>query len=285
MFYTTMHTHIDPSTRTVSQTSTPKAKITSRRSPPLPTRPPKQPQAALFGQILDKTLAICKHPPLNDSTKGLALSAKLLQLNPEIYTIWNYRRRTLQPIIDAGGDPAVAAITEELSLTEQALMKNPKSYSTWHYRRWLISSGFCSLEREMGLVESLLLADDRNFHGWGYRQYIARRMGLPLDRELEFSRQKIEQNFSNYSAWHYRTALLPLKYSSGGGGGGNSEEGEGVVVVEKEGTNSNTVVNDLRREGPDLRRRQPQRLPRPCKTAKRREKHPVKPRNAVKAAL
>lgn len=143
----------------------------------------------------------------------MELSAKLLELNPEVYTVWNYRREALGPVVAAGGEPAVAAVAGELAVTERALMRNPKSYSTWHHRRWAVASGFCSLEREMHLIEKLLEADDRNFHGWGYRLFIARHMGMPAERELEFTQRKIEQNFSNYSAWHYRTALLPIVYA------------------------------------------------------------------------
>lgn len=156
----------------------------------------------------------------------MELSSKLLELNPEVYTVWNYRREALTPIVIAGGEDAVSIIAGELALTERALMKNPKSYSTWHHRRWAVGSGFCSLEKELMLVEKLLDADDRNFHGWGYRQFISRKMGLPVERELAYTQKKIEQNFSNYSAWHYRTALLPAMYSS------HSEEKEEDEALE-----------------------------------------------------
>ncbi|KAL4540729.1 hypothetical protein Ndes2526B_g07564 [Nannochloris sp. 'desiccata'] len=168
-------------------------------------------KAALFGQLLEKVLTACSSKSFDPL--HIELSSKLLELNPEVYTVWNYRREALGPIVDAGGEDAVTTIAGELALTERALMKNPKSYSTWHHRRWAVGSGFCSLERELMLVERLLEADDRNFHGWGYRQLIARKMGLPVERELAFTQRKIEQNFSNYSAWHYRTALLPALYS------------------------------------------------------------------------
>ena len=140
------------------------------------------------------------------------MSARLLELNPEVYTVWNYRREAIAPTVDSGGDAAVEAISDELHLTQRALMRNPKSYSTWHHRKWAIEKNFSSLEHELELVEQLLNVDCRNFHGWGYRLYIARRMGLPIQRELDYARRKIEQNFSNYSAWHYRSIMLPLAF-------------------------------------------------------------------------
>lgn len=145
---------------------------------------------------------------------SLELSAKLLELNPEVYTVWNYRREALEATVQGGGEEAVAAIAGELAVTERALMRNPKSYSTWHHRKWAVATGFCSLEHELALVEKLLDADERNFHGWAYRRFVAQLMGMPTQRELDFTRKKIEQNFSNYSAWHYRTALLPALHAA-----------------------------------------------------------------------
>jgi geranylgeranyl transferase type-2 subunit alpha len=159
---------------------------------------------------LEKVLRACSSKSFDPL--HIELSSKLLELNPEVYTVWNFRRHAFGTIVEAGGEGAVTTIAGELALTERALMKNPKSYSTWHHRRWAVGSGFCSLEKELLLVEKLLEADSRNFHGWGYRQFIARKMGLPVERELAFTQKKIEQNFSNYSAWHYRTALLPAMH-------------------------------------------------------------------------
>lgn len=155
---------------------------------------------------------LAAHQTKDYSPPSVGLSAKLLEINPELNTAWNYRRNAIQTVLSAGGNPAVAAASEELALTQRALMKNPKSYATWHHRRWTIKQGFTSLEEEIRLVEKLLDADERNFHGWAYRRFIATLMGMPVDRELDYTRHKIEQNFSNYSAWHYRTCLLPLAY-------------------------------------------------------------------------
>jgi geranylgeranyl transferase type-2 subunit alpha len=183
----------------------PRVKDLSTRSPEAVAAAEKK--AALFGQLCGRVLQARKDHEYGE--ESLKMSEKLLEMNPEMYTVWNYRREYLAPILEGGGDVAVEAVTHELGLTEKALMKNPKSYSTFHHRKWIVSSGFCSLEHELVLVEKLLDADERNFHGWGYRRAIARMMGLPTSRELEFSRQKIEENFSNYSAWHHRTTILP----------------------------------------------------------------------------
>lgn len=165
-------------------------------------------KAQLLGELCKRVLEARKCRDYSD--KSLTMSAKLLEMNPEMYTVWNYRREYLEPKVKEGGDSALEAVQEELRLTEKALMRNPKSYATFNHRRWIVSTGFCSLEHEIFLVEKLLDADERNFHGWAYRRHIVARMGLPISRELEYSRKKIEQNFSNYSAWHHRSTILPL---------------------------------------------------------------------------
>lgn len=164
----------------------------------------------MFGKLLDKVLTSNREK--NFSPESIALNGNLLQLNPEVYTAWNFRRQAFEEKLKAGGDVAIEISATELSLTEKALKKNPKSYATWHHRKWIISWGFSSLENEIHLVEKLLDVDDRNFHGWSYRRFLAHQMGLPVERELDYTRHKIEQNFSNYSAWHYRSVLLPLLY-------------------------------------------------------------------------
>ena len=165
-------------------------------------------QAQLLGELCKRVLSARKDKVFDEH--HMAMAAKLVEMNPEMYTVWNYRREYLQPIFEKGGDAAVDAVQTELSISEKALMRNPKSYATFHHRRWLVSTGFCSLEKELKLVEILLDSDERNFHGWGYRRFIAKCMGLPVSRELEYSKKKIEQNFSNYSAWHHRSTILPL---------------------------------------------------------------------------
>ena len=40
-----------------------------------------------------------------DDEESLKLSAALLEQNPECYTVWNYRRRAMQPVLQVGNGP------------------------------------------------------------------------------------------------------------------------------------------------------------------------------------
>ena len=82
----------------------------------------------------------------------LELAARLLEQNPEVYTVWNHRKRALTSILSKGGEEAGEAVSTELALTQRALQKHPKSYATWHHRRWLVSKHVTSLEQEVELV-------------------------------------------------------------------------------------------------------------------------------------
>jgi len=166
----------------------------------------KAKKAELFSQLCARVLGARASGSYDPAL--LKMSEKLVEMNPEMYTVWNYRRAYLDPVLAGGGDGAVDAAGRELEVTARALMQNPKSYSTFHHRRWVVSQGFCSLEKEVALVEGLLDVDARNFHGWGYRRWVVGVMGMERGRELAYSRRKIEENFSNYSAWHHRSVVF-----------------------------------------------------------------------------
>jgi len=64
--------------------------------------------------------------PGSDQQAGLQVAVGMLvpwghHLKPyvlQVYTIWNYRREALQPVLSAGGDAASAASQAELALTQ-----------------------------------------------------------------------------------------------------------------------------------------------------------------------
>ncbi|KAF8687348.1 hypothetical protein HU200_043033 [Digitaria exilis] len=144
--------------------------------------------------------------------EAIGLSFKLLEINPEAYTAWNYRKLAFQHNVKELSDPEAirSAVDDELRVVEVALRQNPKSYGAWYHRKWLLNQKLTPVdsEREFGLLDKLLKVDARNFHGWNYRRFLARFMGVPDEEELKYTMDKIGDNFSNYSAWHNRSILL-----------------------------------------------------------------------------
>ncbi len=177
----------------------------------------------------EKGAAAAGGPPVEEA---LALSAQLLRVNPDVYTLWNHRKeimtasRVLSSLGEAQQQDAPGAgpslLTAELALVAECIQKNPKSYGAWHHRRWLLDQAFPSasfspspllaptLDRELSLCARFLDADERNFHCWNYRRYVASRHPTRTAAdEFAFSTARIYKNFSNYSAFHHRAAYLP----------------------------------------------------------------------------
>ncbi|XP_012068032.2 geranylgeranyl transferase type-2 subunit alpha 1 isoform X2 [Jatropha curcas] len=142
--------------------------------------------------------------------EAVELSAKLLEINPEFYTAWNYRKLALEHnLAQSVSDPnLVKSILDEELRVESALRQNFKSYGAWHHRKWVLSKGHSSIEKELRLLEKLQNADPRNFHAWSYRRFVAALMNRSEEDELECTQNLIDKNISNYSAWHNRSFLL-----------------------------------------------------------------------------
>nr|XP_031864456.1 uncharacterized protein CI109_000370 [Kwoniella shandongensis]KAA5531528.1 hypothetical protein CI109_000370 [Kwoniella shandongensis] len=156
------------------------------------------------------------------SDEALGRTTQLLDLNPEFYTIWNYRRTILLSLFPSlSPEEIVSHLTSDLRLTTSYLLVHPKVYWIWNHRKWCLESvpsgpGETQKWREefwkgeLKLIEKMLDADARNFHAWSYRRYVL--ASLPISRpksdELKYTQTKIEANFSNFSAWHCRTKVL-----------------------------------------------------------------------------
>ncbi|KAF8644115.1 hypothetical protein AX16_008644 [Volvariella volvacea WC 439] len=163
------------------------------------------------------------------SLDAFHLTTRLLTVNPEFYTIWNYRRRILLHGIFPQSTPQdiYDTLCEDLGVTMQFLKSHPKVYWIWNHRRWClesvpdapVASGLDSdssiwrkraWDKELEVVEKLLNADARNFHAWDYRRYILANIPVPRPEtaELAYTKRKIESNFSNFSAWHQRSKVF-----------------------------------------------------------------------------
>ncbi|KAF9518935.1 hypothetical protein BS47DRAFT_1370925 [Hydnum rufescens UP504] len=137
------------------------------------------------------------------SIEALDLTTDLLAINPEFYTIWNYRRHIFLNGVFPKSNPAEihARLKDDLEFTLRALKQHPKVYWIWNHRRWCLehipvahdarpeAQGGAerdgldwqrqSWARELFVVEKMMDADPRNFHAWNYRRYVL--ASLPPD--------------------------------------------------------------------------------------------------------
>lgn len=138
----------------------------------------------------------------------LDLIDKMIVMNPDFYSLWNFRREIINKVYESFDDN----LTErELNISSDAIKKNPKSYCAWHHRLWVWSKVECDVSKELSLCDKLLAADQRNFHCWNYRRSIVRLCKVEPEHEISFSMKKIEENFSNYSAFHHRSVYIKDK--------------------------------------------------------------------------
>ncbi|KAJ3411653.1 hypothetical protein HDV05_001862 [Chytridiales sp. JEL 0842] len=140
------------------------------------------------------------------------LTTRILNKNPEYYSVWNWRRIILKVRWESiTTDQINQEAMGELRLVEEAVRTYPKSYWLWNHRVWvLLNMPGPNWTRELKLVNMMLDLDPRNFHGWDYRRFVVRQAGLQDSAsEIEYTTKKIEQNFSNFSAWHYRSKMIP----------------------------------------------------------------------------
>ena len=72
--------------------------------------------------------------------ESLDLTTKMLQINPEFYTVWNYRRNIyLNAVFPNSTLEQVNEILEkDLMMTTIALKAHPKVYCIWTHRRWCL---------------------------------------------------------------------------------------------------------------------------------------------------
>ncbi|KAI8759264.1 geranylgeranyl transferase type-2 subunit alpha [Biomphalaria glabrata] len=144
----------------------------------------------------------------------LLLSGEVLVVNPDVYTLWNFRKETFLELSKClPGEKLQKLYQSELYFLEACLKKNPKSYGSWHHRCFVMDHmPDPDWKRELELCNQFLQLDERNFHCWDYRRFVVHSAKIPPEEEFEFSLRLINNNFSNYSSWHYRSKLLPILF-------------------------------------------------------------------------
>ncbi|KAF3447255.1 hypothetical protein FNV43_RR12435 [Rhamnella rubrinervis] len=181
-----------------------------------PRKSPKPEDEAASAAKAEKLRAfqsqfLSNHHNNNYTKEAIEVSAKLLQINPESYTAWNYRKLAVQHNLshsNSDTDSVKSILDEELRVVESALSQNFKSYGAWHHRKWVLSKGHSSIDHELRLLNRFQKDDSRNFHAWNYRRFVAALMDRSEEEELNYTTDMINTNFSNYSAWHNRSVLL-----------------------------------------------------------------------------
>lgn len=159
------------------------------------------------------------------------MTTRLLTINPEFYSVWNYRRDIFTEGIFREIPPHEVNnfLSEDLAMTMTFLRRYPKVYWIWNHRRWCLehvpdgpadsaqSWRQRNWTKELSVVEKMLDADPRNFHAWDYRRYVLASMPerRPPGEELTYTTLKIESNFSNFSAWHQRSKIYLEMWESG----------------------------------------------------------------------
>jgi geranylgeranyl transferase type-2 subunit alpha len=149
------------------------------------------------------------------TAEDLEASRLILEVNPEYYTYYNYRRLILERLVQEEGADRTQILAKELEFSTRQLKRDYKSYCTWHHRKWILQQNTADVRKELFLKEkaqcdALLKMDERNFHAWGYRRWVNTQEGVtPTDaEELKFTEGKIGKSFSNYSGWHTRVPLM-----------------------------------------------------------------------------
>ncbi|PVU98736.1 hypothetical protein BB559_001336 [Furculomyces boomerangus] len=148
----------------------------------------------------------------------LKSTSELLNLNPELNTVWNYRREILNETFKGlSKEEKQQKLNDELEYINVSIKKNIKSYWMWNHRQWILANmPSPNWNQEAKLVDLLFKLDATNFHGWDYRRYVMSKIQetedkkVVINREFLYTKKKIDQNFANHSAWHYRSKLLPV---------------------------------------------------------------------------
>lgn len=149
------------------------------------------------------------------SEESFELTLEIILLNPDFYSVWNYRKDILLSKV-AQSQNSQEFWSKELAFTIVHLKLKPKTYCIWNHRKWCLQNNLTNVElfkSELKLAEKILTVDSRNFHGWAYRRYLISMIEEISDLDLlisefQYTSKMISINFSNYSALHNRTNLI-----------------------------------------------------------------------------
>ena len=141
------------------------------------------------------------------SLRALALTQRIIDLNPANYTAWYYRRLCLAAL----GDEADWKV--ELEFCNRVSLAQQKNYQVWHHRQTCVlalrlacgsdAAREALAEADLQHCGQLLGQDSKNYHVWSYRQWAVAEHGA-WESEEGFTSSLVEADVRNNSAWNQR---------------------------------------------------------------------------------
>lgn len=182
----------------------------------------EKPKVEAYTKLCNKVLEGNKKKIYNG--EYFKLVTELLELNQELYTVWNYRKDLIINYIFKGEkfDDLKSRhefLVIELEFILKRLKRSPKSYWIWNHRIWCLKlDKLSNWNLEIQLIDNFLQVDSRNYHVWSYRRFIINCMKndenveesnelIDFD-EFKYTSKMINRDISNYSAWHNRSKLI-----------------------------------------------------------------------------
>ena len=166
------------------------------------------------------------------SVRSLILTSKIIEMVPAFYTIWNFRYRVIENLLnqeskltsvstDSEGqnkDKFSALLNNELDWLDEVTLSNPKNYQIWSYRQALLKNlhPSPSMKRELPIISLMLDDDTKNYHVWSHRKWCCIFFN-DYSNELTFTRAYIERDVYNNSAWNHRMFLFKKLKAQGEG--------------------------------------------------------------------
>ncbi|KAH8582366.1 Rab geranylgeranyltransferase [Cryptosporidium sp. chipmunk genotype I] len=157
------------------------------------------------------------------SEKTLELTEKILKINSEVATMWNFRKSYI--LSEQNNIQLIDNIlNKELALTESLFKNDPKSYNLWSNRAWLLEFivNFKDADKIFLEVEEDYLKNISNFGSLNYIQSfkdsLAKHINIKLKllvNELELCNKLFEIDDRNFHCWRHRSFVLCcLRYVS-----------------------------------------------------------------------
>lgn len=162
----------------------------------------------------------------------LAITEKMLSVNPDPSHLWNIRREMLLYTSQLHVPKSSLVIQAELALTAHCLQRNPKSYSAWYHRKWSLvysithptatKATIGGNDRDGSISISNTPSATQQTEDKLRTEGHIMDMKTILISELELCAQFLQLDERNFHCWNYRRFVVALLGSCGGSGASSS---------------------------------------------------------------